>query len=343
MPSKLALALSNALGVTPSYGIETFALSQRELFTIAGGASLGLQYGLTGVAGFQVALTASAHSVAFVVNGSSIRVYAYATAAGVQARYTVNGGTIQSVAGAAGPALGFGTRVWYEFVISGLTAGDTVALRGPTSGGWAVYGVDVNYMTTPGITMHRMAYSGFMMAQTIGSCLDGTDTEPAGVWTNDPDEATYRSVNGVSQCVRPAPSLVLTTFDINDLKGYGGSGTAWSWSLATHKRHMTNFAQFLAAQSLPLLIVTGTIRNPATTISEGAPYNQDDLIAVYRQVSDEQPNVAFYDLTQAFAPGQSLANRYTAQQASGYIFDSVHPNAAGAVYYANLVAAGLLQ
>lgn len=343
MPSKLALAMNTALGGSASYGIETFAIAQRDRFTLSGGATLGAQYGLTGPGGFQVVFSAAAHSCSFAVNGSSIRVYAYATAAGTQARYTVNGGSVQTVAGAAGASVGFGTRVWYEFVISGLTAGDTVALLGPTSSAYAVFGVDVNYITTPGITMHRMAYSGFMMAQTLGPCLDGTDTDPAGGWTSGADEATFRSVNGVSQCVRPAPSLVLTSFDINDLKAYGGSGTAWGWSLATHKRHMTNFAQFLAAQSLPLLIVTGPTRDPALTIADGTPYDQDDLIAVYREVSDEQPNVAFYDLTQVFAPGQSLANRYTAQQASGYIFDSVHPNAAGAVYFANLVAAGLLQ
>jgi hypothetical protein len=105
---------------------------------------------------------------------------------------------------------------------------------------------------------------------------------------------------------------------------------------------MTNMATFLAGYGLPMLIVCGTIRDTAQNVSEGCPADiQDQIIAAYKQVSDEQPNVAFLDWTTLF-PGATTADRYTAQQASGYIQDTVHPNSAGCTYFGQTITAEAL-
>lgn len=345
IPAKCADALVAGIGGTVGRGLETFALAHAGYFTLGGGAAVSVAYTGAGIGGYAVVLSSATHTASFVAQGTAVRVYGYSTATGTVARYQINGGSVTNAPAAGSTGTGYGARVWYEFDITGLTNGDTVTLLGASSGTWVLDCVDLNLLTTAGITMHRQSYSGLMLGQLAAPSLDGTDTNPstATQWVNDANEAVIRAQQGQSILTRMSPSLVLVTTDVNDIKGANGSGTAWSWTPATHKRHMTNLAQFLAGYSLPLLIVTGTIRDPSANTAEGQAADiQDQIIAVYKEVSDEQPNVAFFDWTTHFATGEDVATRYAAQQASGYIQDAVHPNQAGAVFFGELVADAIL-
>jgi hypothetical protein len=337
MPSKLADNLNAYVGGSTSYGIETFADAQKDNFTFGGGAAVSAAYTASGPGGFAVSLASATMTISFVVRGSAIRVLSYASATAIVARYQINGGTVTNAPASGVEATGYSPRIWYEFLITGLVSGDTVTLVGASTGTYTVYEIDFDYKTTPGITMHRNAYTGLLLGQVMAASLDGTDTNPAGIWTADANEAVIRAMQGQSMVTRHTPALVICTTDCNDLKGYNISGSAYSWSLADHKRHLTNFITFLAGYGLQCLYVCGpTLRDPSTVAT--TPYTQDDIIDQYKQVSDEQPNMALLDLTQTFSPGSSVATRYSAQQASGYIQDAIHPNGAGANYFAGLVS-----
>ncbi len=129
-------------------------------------------------------------------------------------------------------------------------------------------------------------------------------------------------------------------FDVNDIKGYNYSGQAWSWSLADVSRHMTNYLAAMASRSLPVLLVLGPYRDPAASDTAGTPYTQQDIIDAYKACSNASTNCAYIDLTAEFA-GSTLAARYAAQQASGYIQDTVHPNQSGATHFAQKIATAL--
>lgn len=340
-PSKMAATLVADRGGTVSYGAESFGAGHAGLYTLANGATVSASFGTTGVNGLQAFLSASTQTQAFTARGTAVRCYCTGVP-GTVARYQVNGGTINNAPAAPTDPTGYSTANWYTFDITGLTAGDTVTLLGAASGSYRVYNVDFDLQTGPGITMHRQSYPGLMLAQVCAGALDGTDTNPNSLWVTDAAEAALRLTQTRSITTKLSPSLVIVTTDINDLKAYTFTGQAWGWVVADIKRHMTNFVQMMASESLPVLIVTGTMRDPATTVSDGTPYTQDDVIAAYRQVSDENSNCAFLDWTQLFSPGSDLATRYAAQQASGYIQDTLHPNATGAVFFGNYTAQQLL-
>jgi lysophospholipase L1-like esterase len=339
MPAKVLDGLNTFVGGSASYGIETFAFAQRDNFTLGGSAVVSPAYQAAGPGGYYLSFSTAAMTASFVVRGSAIRVLSYASATGIVARYQINGGSVTNATASGVESTGYSPRIWYEFLITGLTSGDTVTLVGASSGSYTVFAIDLDYKTTAGITMHRNAYTGLLLGQLTGASLDGTDTNPTGIWTNDANETVIRSMQGQSLVTRHSPALVICTTDCNDIKGWDQSGSAYSWTVADHKRHLTNLATFLAGYSLQCLFVTTTLRDPSTVPT--APYTQDDIINAYKQVSDEQPNMAILDLTHAFAPGSAIATRYAAQQASGYIQDAIHPNAAGAIYYAGLVTAEL--
>lgn len=352
LAAMLSRALNGAVGGAWSGGIEAVTPSQRLQYTLGGSASFVGPYGVAGPGGYVMALTAATDTATFVAQGTSVRVYAYASGAGVVARYAVNGGSVQTAAAAPNTPTGLvssgNTLVWYEFTISGLTAGDSVQLLGPTSGGstnnYRVYGVDVAYTTSAGISVHRQAVMGSMGAQTVAGYLTDEDTGEGGVgffWTAS-GAGALRSMQTDSVTTRLGLAGVFNMFDVNDIKAYNFSGQAWGWTLATLERHMRNYITAMAARSMPVIFAFGPLRDPASADTAGTPYTQADIIDLYKRLAEASTNCAYIDLTAEFQGG-TLADRYAAQQDTGLIYDSVHPGTAGCGYFgAQRIAAALL-
>jgi len=341
----LSHALNGVVGGVWSGGFESMVNPQQGRYTLSG-AMFSAQYSLTGPAGFMASLNTATDTITFTAEGSAVKVYAYASVAGTVLRYKINGGTTQSAAAAPSTSTGHGARVWYPVVISGLTVGDSVQLVGATSGVIAVYGVDPAHTTAAGITVHRCGNSGGMGAQTVAAYLDDTDTQPgAGTGWTAAGSAALRSMQTDSVTTQLEAVGVLNMFDVNDIKAYGdaANGTAWGWGIDTHVRHLQNYLSAMAARSLPVVFTFGPLRDPSTASSLTAPFTQADLIDAYKQVIAASSSAAYIDLTQEFT-GATLAERYAAQQATGLIYDSVHPNGKGSAYFgAQRIAQALLS
>lgn len=337
--AKLADAFATRYGGTAGRGIETLAINQVGRWTLGGGAVISSAYNGAGVNGIQVILSGPTLSVSFTALSTLNRVYGYATATGTIARYQVNGGAVQTAPAAGSDSTGFGARVWYEFDVP-CAVGNTITLLGPSSGIWVFLSCDLNHLTSPGVSIHRQAWSGYMLAQITGCCLDASDTQPAGGWTSGADEASFRYMQGQSVQTRfqpgSVPPIVFCTTDINDLKAYGNAATPWTWTLARQKLHKKNHAQYLAGFGIQLLEIAGIVRDPALTIAEGCPYSQRDFINMLLEVSDEEPNMAVLDLTQLFS-GADLAAQYATQGASGWTQDGLHANSLGCVEIAGYI------
>ncbi len=344
LAAHVARQLNAAFGGTPGLGVETMALYHRLFFTLASGAAISAQYGSLGVSGYSIAMNGSGHTCTFTALGTAVKVYGSASVAGVVARYNINGGSTTNATAAGSTLLNaFGTVVWYEFTITGLTAGDTVQLMGASSGTWNVGAVDLDYKTTAGVTVHRLTYSGNMGVQTIAACLDDTDTQPSANWNG--AAGTLPAARRASQTAfcttRMAADLAIYHFDVNDIKGFNFSGQAWGWTLADVKRHMTNYIANLAALGVPVLLIFGPIRDPASANTAGTPYTQQDIIDAYKACAVASTNAAYLDLTDEFT-GTSLALRFAAQVATNLTQDTLHPNKAGHAYFGRRVAAALL-
>lgn len=330
-----------------SAGMEGLGGGHEALFGVAGGAAKAAAFNLAGVAGKVITLSASGQSTSFVARGAAVRVYGYASAAGVVGRYQINGGTVTDATPAGSTATGVSGTVWYEYVISGLTSGDTVTLLGPTTGTTRVSMVDLNYLTTPGISMHRLSDPGQMGVQVVAAYLDSTDTQPTtpnNNWIAAGQQATMKPSQMLSITNRIGASGVagaFNMFDVNDIKAFNYAGQAWGWTLADVKRHFQNYVTYMAGLGLPVIVVFGPLRDPAASDTSGTPYTQADIIQAYKEVSDASTNCAYIDLTERWT-GANLAARYAQQQASGLIFDSVHPNAAGAEAFATDIANAIL-
>lgn len=339
----LSRALNGAVGGAWAGGVETAAPSQRLFFTLGGAASISGPYAPAGPGGHVITLTNATDTCTFTAAGTSVRAYCYASGAGVVARYTVNGGATVNVAAAPSAPTGFvasgNTLVWYEFTISGLTVGDTVQLLGPASGGasnnYRVHAVDLAHTTTAGITVHRLAVAGYMGSQTVAGYLDDTDTQPGNseYWTA-PGASAQRNMQTDSVTTRLALSGVFNMFDVNDMKAFNdvGNGTAWGWTLDKIGQNFQKYINSMAARNLPVIFCFGPLRDPNAASTAGTPFTQADLIERYKQIVKASSNCAYVDLTEEFS-GPTLNARYAAQQATGLIFDTVHPNGRGSAYY----------
>lgn len=345
VPAMLSRALNGAVGGAWSGGIESMANPQQGRYTISG-SLYSSAYSPAGPGGFMLALNASTDTASFVAEGTAVRIYAYTSTTGVALRYSINGGATQSAAASTNIPTGHGTRVWYEVTISGLTVGDAVQLIGATAGPVIVYGVDPAYTTGAGVTVHRCAAAGLMGAQTVAAYLDDTDTQPgAGTGWTAASVGALRAMQTDSMTTRLGAAGVLNMFDVNDVKAFGDSanGTAWGWTLETHVRHLQNYIAAMASRSLPVVFTFGPLRDPSTVSALSAPYTQEQLIDAYKAVIDASATCAYIDLTAEFQGG-TLAQRYAAQQATGLIYDSVHPGGRGSAYYgAQRIAAALLK
>lgn len=352
MPAMLGRALNGAVGGEWSPGFETMADPQRAIFTLGGAAFVSV-YGGGGPNGNVISINAATDTAAFAAQGTAVRVLTYASGAGVVARYQINGGAVQNVAAAPNNPTGFvssgNTLVWYDFTISGLTIGDTVTLLGPASGSatnnYRVFAVDPAYVTTPGVSVHRMAFSNMLGAQVVAAYLDNTDTLPATSWLTLPSASALRDMQTDSLTKRLGASGVLNMFDVNEHLGYDYSGQAWGWTLATKRRHMQNYLNAMDAREMPVVLCFGPFGNPAGASRVSVPYTQLDIIDTYKELAELSNNTAWIDLTES-SVGSTPAEKYADQQASGLVLagDNLHWNAAGAAYFgAQKIAKALLS
>jgi hypothetical protein len=334
IPGAVCRALNASVQGVVGYGVETFAGNgPAAFFTLAGGASISGPYTSTGPGGYALALGSSGHSASFIAAGTAVRVFGYASAVGVVPRYSINGGATQNAPAVTNLPTPIGTTYWYSYDITGLTAGDTVALIGATSGTVAAYAVDPDLKTSAGITLDRISVPGFANMQIISSFLDDTDTAPPGNWIS--SGANYRLTQAQSVSTRmgfEGGNIVMT--DVNDLKMWADTqqGTAWGVTLERQRQHLRNHITYMNSIGLDTLVVCGTIRNPVSVAADSVPYSQFELIEAYKAVTDEFTCAAVLDLTKDF-DGANVTERYAAQQASGLIVDTVHPNEAGCDYF----------
>lgn len=348
-----AKRLNASMGGTPGFGIEPLANSQAAAswLTFTNGAALSAEFNRIGISGFciQLSQTTPTYTVSFTeVTGTTVKVYADANVAGVVARVSVNGGADANVTGVASATpTGYSTTVWYEFTVTGLTPGtNTITFKPPTTTGdfYAIAHIDINELTTPGVTVHRLSNSGHAMGTTIGESLDATDVYPAGTWigANGSANAQRRTAQTSSMTTRLNLSGVLCCFDVNDMKTWAGATMPFGWTLDDHRRHIANYVAAMSSRNIPILFICGPLRDPSSYAADGVPYTQDDLIAVYRDASDASTNAAFLDLTTQLGTG-TPQQRYDVSAALTSYVDGLHWNKSKHAYYGQLIGNEVLR
>lgn len=341
--SRLTTLLNTNFGTTGSFGIETAALGNIGFFTGGGSIATPTAFNPGGINGYVFVFNDTDDTEAFAAKGTAVKIYGYSGASGTIPRYRINGGSLVNMAAVPVAPTGYTTQNWFSEVISGLTIGDIITVTGAASGTFRVTEVDLDYRTDPGVTIHRAAYPGMMLAQLFAPAVDVTDTQPAGNWITGANRPEYRNMQAESITTQLGVNLVMFMTDVNDMKAFGTLGPpnqAWGWTLADIIRHKTNAINWCASKGLYVLDVYGPIRDPANGITDGNPYNQDDIIAAYKAISDASTNCAYIDLTDQYVGTQ--AERYALQMATGRYVDTVHPNTAGHLYDANLLSAAIL-
>lgn len=321
-------------------------------YTLAGGAVLGGQYNDVGIDGRYVVLTASASTTAMSFTvlgqpaGTVVRVYSRFSGVAPTGQYALSGNntvarTDVSTAATTAEPTPLGTAYWYEYTItlpaaSDTTTGTTVTLYGSSgaTGSIAVYAVEFDYKTTPGITMHRLACSGRNLYQVCPSAIDNTDSI-AGMssWTGSAN-ATKRTSVMDSLVKRTGLDFVMAGFDVNDIMAYS------TRTLADWTRHITNFCADMDSRGLPVVFVLGTLRDPA--LYTGSAYTQDDVIAAYKSVAAGYSRMGWIDLTEEYTG--TTSQRYASQIADPGMFvsDLLHESSIGHGYYGGRTAQALL-
>ena len=349
----IATLLSAAYGGTSSHagiGMGGTGNAANPLITMGGGASApSNSSAFYGPSGWNATLSSAAHTLSFACVGSSVKVWAAASGASIAARWnaaSVSAGatqtaTLPSASDNPGtdPA---GTRHWYEFVISGLTPGETVTLMAPTSGSYRVYYIDADYQASAaGVTVHRLSRPGTMLAGLHGAAIDATDTGgPNAGWIGADNSAggLLRLGQAQSMSVRVPQSGVILQTDVNDMNAWGGG---YNYTLTDHQRHLASYLAYHATLQLPVLVVLGPLRSP-TLNNASIPYTQDELIAALKQTIEAASMAGYIDLTTEW-PGATTQARYDAQAASGLMYDTTHPGSIGHGYYGSWIGRALLS
>ncbi len=335
--------LNAAVGGTPGYGVDVITNGDAlgPWITVAGGLNISTAFNRMGPNGyvFQMQQSTPAYTFSFTeTTGSTVKLYGDASGAGVVARVSINGGADVDVTGvASATSTGYNTTVWYEFTVTGLTPGtNTLTFKTPVAASsfYAVWGIDLDHKsdTTPGITLHRLTNSGKALGTLISCSLDDTDTQPAGTWIGS-GNATRRLEQTSSISSRMNLSGAFCWFDCNDIKTFANSTMPYGWTLADHKRHIRNFARDMANRNIPVLFLTGPLRDPSTIAGDSIPYTQQDIIDAYQEVSDISTNCAILDFTKQAGEG-TLAQRFLTQNAANQTVDGLHWNTAGHAYNA---------
>lgn len=345
-------------GTTPSCAYEpmrgtsgtaTTPAGGNPLFTPGGGITFSTTTTGAGFSGWRARMGAPGNTCTFTAIGTRFRVYAYTAPGTVQGRWSapsVSAGATQTVAadGSTATPLGDG-GYWYEWSnATDVVPGETVTLIGPASGMYAVYAVDRDARTDAGLSIHRMAYSAGSATLVHNSHLDATDVAgpDASVLGASAAAVNLRLTQAQSLSVRPSNLCgTILHSDVNDLNTWdaitGGGASSWGYTLADHKRHLSNYLVYHASLGLTCLVAFGPVRDPSLPAST-RPYDQAQLIAAYKEVVGASSNGAYIDMTAEY-PGATLTARYVANQP--LLLDVVHPNKTGHAYWAQRIAQGL--
>lgn len=283
-------------------------------------------------------------TISFKAVGTSVRVYGVCSGISGfgQMRWrapSVSGGATQTVSAPSAAPTPENNRNWYDFTISPVVPGETVTLMDPTSGSYGVFYIDLDYRPDiPGVTVHRLCQPGASLSALHAAALDNGDTAGTGAWLGS-GNANKRLGQAQSMSVRVPQDGVILQTDVNDLNDYIDRG----FSLADMRRHLRNYLNYQASLNIDVLAVFGPIRDPAFNVGS-RPYDQDALIAAYAEEISGISNAAYLDLTKEW-PGVTLAERWTAQVASGVMepVPLVHPGAMGHGYYGAWIGNAIVQ
>lgn len=298
-------------------------------FTVGGGAALNGPNNSTGVEGYRIDLAAAGNTVSVSGTGRYLRVWGFSTAAGVAARYTIDGGSLDTSGTTSSGATPNG-QFWYTFDVDCTTdAAHTVVLQGAASGSWYLFACAFLSQTASGVIVHRMGKSGSVLPNLLAESLDGTDT--AG-----PAWRTALTTNGKLQQAHSITSqlgvnLMMVMVDANDLTG---GWTTYGYTLADVRRHAQNAVTSLVARGCDVLFVTGPWRSPAA-YGGGVPFTHSQAIQQYASVAAANDYCAHLDLTSVWAD-------YAAVNAAGLMQDTVHPNSLGHAWMADAVFRALI-
>jgi hypothetical protein len=356
----LSKILNSTYGGTFSPGFDPCISSPGVVWGVTAPAAFAGPFSSAGPEGR--AANPSTGSVEYTVTGGRagqvVRFYTYATPTAtpstpVTARYSIAGANVVATTNATpstgGPITPLLTGHWYEFSVTLSNAGDsTISVLNPASGGTIViYGADYDYLTSPGITLHRLARSGAGITDNCAWALDATDTQPAGNWTTTGTalqqqqrrDAQFESMTSrIGNTGTPGVGIVgaLCSFDVNDIV----KSTAYGYSLADHYRHITNYVNKMNGAGIPVLFVCGHLRDPSTITTT---QTQQDIIALYKRVSDESNSVcgaSFLNLSINVGTPQQDYNyqwRDSQMAISGEV-PPLHPNDNGHAKYGSIEA-----
>jgi hypothetical protein len=299
-------------------------------FTVAGGAALNGPNNSVGLGGNRVDLAAAANTCTVTGTGRYLRVWGFATTAGVAARYNTDGGGLNT-AGTTSSGASPNGQFWYVFDIDCATdAAHSVVLQGAASGSWYMYGFAFYSQTSTGVVVHRMGWSGKVLPDLIASSLDATDTAGPAWRTTLTANAKEQQLQSIT--TQMGLHLAVIMVDVNDLTG---GWTSYGYTLADVKRHAQNIATALAAKNIDVVFAVGLWRDPSS-YGANVPFDQQQVIDAYREVASVTDRVALMDFTKAYPT-------YAEFNADGYMQDTVHPTSLGHAWMGRVLYNGLIS
>lgn len=316
LPARVSARLNAYLGTQFDIGAIFCEGNQQPMWTLGGSASY-LTYDSAGNKGVFAFLNAATKSTTITLTGSTVVIYALASAAGVSLQYSIDGGaTTAATAAVSNPTGNLGWQ-YYPVTISGLSAGShTITIYGPTSGQVCVIAAE-GRTTSTGVVVHRCGVPAMVLPDMFSAALDATDTAGPATWLTATSTAKAQQAGSLTKLM--SSSLVMLMFDVNDmLRGW----TTYSYTLADCKRHLVNTLTQLNSLGQSVLVVIGPWLDVADYQSNGCPFNQNDLARVYREAVAASSNASLIDIRTPV---------YSRQGFSNAMMDGlVHPTALGA-------------
>jgi hypothetical protein len=293
------------------------------LFTLAGGAASNGPSLYAGLGGFRVDLTSSAHTISFAVSGTVCRVWGFAVAAGITARYQVSSdggstfGTLTDFPTTSSGVTPTGTQYWYSADLPLGADGDyVVRIQAPASGAFYPYAFCGYTDTTKGVVLHRAGYPGKVLVEMFSKALDATDTAGP-IWRTSLND-NQKLMQAQSITTRMGMNAAIIMVDVNDVtQGW----SAYGYNLTDIRRHAQNTADWFTSNGMDVVFAVGPWRN-SSSYASGVPFTQADAMAQYDAVAACTDGVGLLDFTTMWAD-------YATGNAAGQYVDTVHPNSTG--------------
>lgn len=214
--------------------------------------------------------------------------------------------------GNVGNSVGTDANDFYRYSVDGLASTThSIVLNAATGGTTGVTGIRCRngVATLPGVEVHRAGRSGTVALEHTGSGYS-TNTK------TDLLTATYEAPASTP------PALVVIALGANDWNRQDSSTIPPS----TFKTHVTTLADRAVAEGASVLLIAGPRWEDDTKT-----YLQQEYADALREIAEASTHVAFWDLRTAWGG-------FADADASGFMYDSPHPNALGHNDYARLVA-----